>query len=146
MAEIKDGQAIMQECVNAIKAFKFNCLYPGKYASVIPTTSYNGFAGVPLPYEFDCANFSIRIAFQGRDSRYMVGKFSIEKTIAVINSMCKNRPWLCRKKEEAFMLNVPTTMDDEIFYHMTSSGSLSQGKEFACIENKKHIPRWYHNG
>ena len=77
MAEIRDGQSFRQACVNATNAYKFSCLYPGKYAFVIPTTSYNGSAGAPLPYEFDCANVSIRIAFQGGDSKYMVGAFSI---------------------------------------------------------------------
>ena len=32
MDKIRDGQTIMQACVNATKAFKFSCLYPGKYA------------------------------------------------------------------------------------------------------------------
>lgn len=92
MAEIRDDQAIMQECVNATKAFKFNCLYPRKYAFVIPTTSYNGSAGAPLPYEFDCENVSIRIAFQGGDSKYMVGAFSIIQPPIENKTGCKKKP------------------------------------------------------
>ena len=128
MAKIRDGQTIMQGCVNATKAFKFSCLYPGKYALVIPTTSYNGSVGAPLPYEFDCANVSLRIAFQGGDSNYMVGAFSIEKLRAVNNSMCKTDLGYAKKTEEVFILNVPSTGDDEIFYHMTRFGLLSQEK------------------
>jgi len=107
MAEIKDNQSIMQECVNATKHFKFNCLYPGKYAFVIPTTSYNGSVGAPLPYTFDCANVSIKITFQGGDSKYMVGAFSIETPRAVNQTLCKKRPWLCRKNRGSLYIECP---------------------------------------
>jgi hypothetical protein len=107
MAEIKDNQSVMQECVNATKDFRFNCLYPGKYAFVIPTTSYNGSVGAPLPYEFDCENVSIRIAFQGGDSTYMVGAFTIEKPRAVNHTLCKKRPWLCIKNRGSLYIECP---------------------------------------
>jgi len=107
MAEIRHGQAIMKASVNATKSFKFSCLYPGKYAFVIPTTSYNGSVGAPLPYAFDCANVSIKIAFQGGDSKYMVGAFSIEKPRAVNHTLCKIRPWLCRKKRGDLYIECP---------------------------------------
>ncbi len=107
MAKIRDNQSVMQECVNATKAFKFSCLYPGKYAFFIPTISYNGSVGAPLPYEFDCANVSIRIAFQGGDSKYMVSAFSIEKPRAVNHTLCKKRPWLCRKNRGSLYIECP---------------------------------------
>ena len=107
MAKIKDNQSDMQECVNTTKGFKFSCLYPGMYAFVIPTTSYNGSVGAPLPYEFECTNVSIRISFQGGDSKYMVGAFSIEKPRAVNKSICKKRPWLCIEKRGSLYRECP---------------------------------------
>ena len=65
--------------VNASKGFRFGCLWPGNYTFVIPTSAYNGSVGSPLPYEFDCNNLSLEIVFQGGDSAYAVGAFSIEK-------------------------------------------------------------------
>jgi hypothetical protein len=38
LAKIRAGQPIMQACVNTTGAFKFSCLYPGKYALGIPKT------------------------------------------------------------------------------------------------------------
>jgi hypothetical protein len=107
MSEIRNGQTIMQACVNATKAFKFSYLYPGKYALVIPTTSYNGSAGAPLPYEFDCANVSIRIAFQGGDSKYMVGAFSIIQPPIENKTGCKKKPLSCLKKRGSFYVECP---------------------------------------
>jgi hypothetical protein len=65
----------------------------------MPTTSYNGSKGAPLPYEIDCADVSIKIAFQGGDSKYMVGAFSIEKPRAADHTLRIIRPWLCKKKK-----------------------------------------------
>jgi hypothetical protein len=107
MAEIRNGQATMQECVNATKAFKFNCLYPGKYAFVIPTTSYNGSAGAPLPYEFDCENVSIRIAFQGGDSKYKVGAFSIIQPPIENKTGYKKNPLSCLKNRGSLYIECP---------------------------------------
>ena len=107
MAEISNGQSVKQECVNVSKAFKFNCLYPGKYAFVIPTTLYNGSVGAPLPYEFDCANISLIIAFQGGDSKYMVGAFSIIQSPVENKTGCKKNPLSCLKKRGSLYRKCP---------------------------------------
>ncbi len=107
MAKIRDNQSVMQECVNATKAFKFSCLYPGRYALVIPATSYNGSKGAPLPYEFDCANVSIRIAFQGGDSKYKVGAFSIIQPSFENKTGCKKYPLSCMKNGGSLYIKCP---------------------------------------
>jgi hypothetical protein len=56
---------------------------------------YNSLVGSPLPYEFNCPNVSIRIAFQGGDHQYSVGAFSIEKPRGRRSSECKENPILC---------------------------------------------------
>ena len=78
MEEIRTKRAIKWSLVNESHGFMFSCISPGKYAFVIPSSSYNGSVGSPLPYEFDCRNLSLRIVFQGGDSAYAVGAFSIE--------------------------------------------------------------------
>ena len=79
MREIRITQPVARAVVNDSKHFLFPCLSRGNYALVIPTSSYSGSVGSPLPYEFDCENFSLRIAFQGGDPQYAVGAFSIER-------------------------------------------------------------------
>lgn len=98
MSTIRTAQPVMQELVNESSGFQFDCLSFGKYVFVIPTTSYNGAVGSPLPYELDCRNISLRIAFQGGDSAYSVGAFSIQKTIIHGNSTCIENPFICRIK------------------------------------------------
>jgi hypothetical protein len=115
MAEISNGQSVKQACVNVSKAFKFNCLYPGKYAFVIPTSSYNGSVGSPLPYEFDCVNISLKISFQGGDPDYMVGAFSIEQPGYKNISRCRINPFLCIKKRGSLYRRCPFMDDDNIF-------------------------------
>lgn len=100
LTRIRIRQAIMQECVNATKEFKFICLYPGKYVFAIPTSSYNGSVGSPLPYEFDSENVSLNIAYQGGDSKYMVGAFSIIQPPFENNTDCENDPFLCLDKRD----------------------------------------------
>ena len=107
MAEIRHGQAIMKASVNATKSFKFSCLYPGKFAIVIPTASYNGSAGAPLPYEFDCRNVSIKIAFQGGDYRYMVGAFSIIQPSFENKTVCEDSSLPCLKKRGGLYIKCP---------------------------------------
>ena len=82
MNHIKTTQPIRSCIVNQSKGFNFNCLYPGKYAFVIHSSSYDGAVGSPLPYEFDCNNFSLRIVFQGGNYHHAVGAFSIENAPA----------------------------------------------------------------
>ena len=55
------------------------CIPPGRYAFVNPTSSYYGSVGSPLPYEWTRDNFTLKIAFQGGDPSYSVGAFSITK-------------------------------------------------------------------
>ena len=80
MGEIREPFQKTSALVNESKGFIFSCLLPGEYAFVIPTTSYNGSVGSPLPYEFDCRNLSLRIAFQGGNYSYAVGAFSIQNS------------------------------------------------------------------
>lgn len=98
MSTIRTTQPVMQELVNESSGFEFDCLSLGKYAFVIPTTSYDGAVGSPLPYEFDCQNISLGIAFQGGDSTYSVGAFSILKSSGKNHSACIENPIFCRNK------------------------------------------------
>ena len=79
MREIRITQPVSWGVVNESEGFMFSCLSYGTYALVIPSSSYRGAVGSPLPYEFDCENLSLRIAFQGGDSQYAVGAFSLER-------------------------------------------------------------------
>ena len=96
MGTIRIGYPIACTYVNESQGFAFDCLPTGMYAFVIPTASYNGLVGSPLPYEFDCLNVSIKIAFQGGDMHYAVGAFSIEKPQNLNDSDCNDNPFLCR--------------------------------------------------
>ena len=78
MDEIRTKKAIKWSLVNESNGFIFSCISPGNYAFVIPSSSYSSSVGSPLPYEFDCRNLSLRIAFQGGDNWYAVGAFSIK--------------------------------------------------------------------
>jgi hypothetical protein len=96
MSTIRKCRPSRWASVNISKGFKFDCLSFGKYVFVIPAMSYNGSIGSPLPYEFDCPNVSIKIAFQGGDMHYAVGAFSIEKPQNRSDSDCNENPFLCR--------------------------------------------------
>jgi hypothetical protein len=74
---IRKTHPVAGAVVNESRQFLFPCLAPGSYAFVIPTPFYQGSMGFPLPYEFDCQNFSLRVSFQGGDSEYAVGAFSL---------------------------------------------------------------------
>lgn len=80
MSEIKEPFQVASATVNETKGFNFSCLFPGEYAFVIPRSSFDGSVGSPLPYEFDCQNLSLRIAFQGGNYSYAVGAFSIKNS------------------------------------------------------------------
>lgn len=84
--------------VNETAGFTFSCLYQGNYAFAIPATSYNGTVGAPLPFEFDCQDLSLRIAFQGGDYQYMVGAFTIENSTLsnTTQTECTSNPLLCQ--------------------------------------------------
>jgi hypothetical protein len=96
LATIRSSQPVKREYVNTTGGFKFSCLSSGKFVLVLPTTSYNGSIGSPLPYEFDCKNFSLRIAFQGGNSQYAIGAFSIKNASAHNQSKCTENPFLCQ--------------------------------------------------
>lgn len=95
LVTIQSNQPIKREYVNTTGGFKFSCLSSGKFAFVIPTTSYYGPIGYPLPYEFDCRNFSLRIAFQGGNSQYAIGAFEIMNASAKNRSECTEYQFLC---------------------------------------------------
>ena len=107
MNTIRANQPVKQELVNQSSGFEFDCLSFGKYVFVIPTTSYNGAVGAPLPFEFDCQNISLRISFQGGDSAYSVGAFLIQKNIIYENSTCPENPFLCRDKRGSLYKECP---------------------------------------
>jgi hypothetical protein len=96
LREIRTGSPLKTGIVNESAGFKFGCVSPGKYVATIPTTSYNGSVGAPLPYEFDCNNLSLRIAFQGGDYHHAVGAFFVEDSVTRLTIMCTENPVLCR--------------------------------------------------
>jgi hypothetical protein len=96
LAEIRTSKALSWQPVNESGAFEFRCLPPGEYVFVIPTSSYKGWIGFPLPYEFDCENFSVRIVFHGGDYQYAVGAFKlIDSRIESLQKSAQS-PSLCR--------------------------------------------------
>ena len=107
MNTIKTTRPVKQELVNQTSGFQFDCLSFGEYVFVIPTTSYSGAVGSPLPYEFDCQNISLGIAFQGGDSTYSVGAFSIKKNMIHENSTCIENPIFCRNKKGSLYKECP---------------------------------------
>ena len=66
--------------------FLFTCVGAGSFAAALPVSSYHGSAGAPLPYEFDCDNFSLRIVFQGGNSDWMIGSFEIKSKMHIKNA------------------------------------------------------------
>lgn len=107
MNEIRTTQPVSQGTVNESSGFSFACLSPGKYAFVIPSSSYDGAIGFPLPYEFDCKNLSLVIAFQGGDYQYAVGAFSIEDSLADNKTVCNEIIGLCRKRRGVLYKECP---------------------------------------
>lgn len=61
MGTIRKGYPIGCTYVNKSQGFAFDCLPTGMYAFVIPTASYNGLVGSPLPYTRDCLHSRRRI-------------------------------------------------------------------------------------
>jgi hypothetical protein len=94
MVEVNKHGPIHRELINESKAFKVECLDFGNYAFVIPTSSYNGSVGSPLPYEFECLE-------------YMVGAFSIEQPIHKNKTACKKNLFFCLKKRSGLYIKCP---------------------------------------
>ena len=68
--------------VNNTKEFKFICLIPGQYIVSIPAVDYlNHTVGSPLPYEIVTDNFSVAVAYQGGNHKYLLGGFNISRVI-----------------------------------------------------------------
>jgi hypothetical protein len=96
LTEIRTIPALGWRPVNESGAFEFHCLSAGEYVFVIPTTSYNGWIGFPMPYEFDCENFSVRIVFHGGDYQYAVGAFRVIDSRVGYVEKCTDSSWICR--------------------------------------------------
>jgi hypothetical protein len=77
MDEIRTTEPVDASAINSTQQFLFPCLGYGNYTFVIPGTSYNRSVGFPLPYEFECPNVTLAIAFHGGNYYYAVGTFSI---------------------------------------------------------------------
>jgi len=95
MSKIRTAQPVSWEIVNESGGFRFNCLSHGTYAFVIGTSSYKRSVGSPLPYEFDCQNFCLRIALQVGDPGYAVGAFSIRDPAAQNRLTCTRNSLSC---------------------------------------------------
>ena len=89
MQHIRKEKPISKALVNATKEFWFPCLGYGNYVFVLNTLNYNTSIGSPLPYTYDCENFSVDIVFQGGDLSYAVGVFEIKQNIPSLKSSCK---------------------------------------------------------
>lgn len=78
MQTVRSAVPIQKGVVNDTAGFNFSCLGDGNYTTMIPSDSYlNSSVGSPLPVEFNTTNASLITAFQGGDSDYLVGAFSI---------------------------------------------------------------------
>jgi len=67
--------------VNDRAGYNFTCLDYGHYVASIPSSSYsNSSVGSPIADEFETVNSTLFFVFQGGDSKYLVGAFSINKT------------------------------------------------------------------
>jgi len=76
--EIRNIRPIAGSTVDENGEFGFVCVSLGRYAFVTPMSSYRGQVGAPLPHEFETPDYSLKVALQGGDSRYIVGAFSIQ--------------------------------------------------------------------
>ena len=85
--------------INETSGFVFRCLSVGNYVAAIPSSSFNQSVGSPLPYEFDCQNFSLSIAFHGGDSEFLVGVFFILDTSTQNKTDCGTDDLLCTRKK-----------------------------------------------
>ena len=99
MTVVRTAKPMSQTLVNETAGFLFKCLSAGKYIVVTPATSFNQSVGSPLPYEFDCRDFSLYIEFHGGDSEFLVGVFSILNTSTQNKTECGSDLLLCNKKK-----------------------------------------------
>jgi hypothetical protein len=99
MTTVRTQKPLKWTLVNETSGFVFRCLSVGNYVAVIPASSFNQSVGSPLPYEFDCQNFSLSIAFHGGDSDFLVGVFSILNTSVQNKTDGCSDPFLCTKKK-----------------------------------------------
>ena len=107
MSSARKPWPISWALVNESAGFDFPCLIPGKYVFVIKTSSFGRSVGSPLPYEFDCQNISLEIAFQGGDSQYAVGAFSIKNSSALNKSACTEDPSSCLAQKGSLYKKCP---------------------------------------
>lgn len=107
MDTIMTQEPIAVTYVNASNGFLFRCLPIGNYVASIPADSYNGSVGSPLPYEFDCPNVSLFIAFQGGNPDFAVGAFSIENTFGLNHTGCDVSTFSCKQQKGRLYKNCP---------------------------------------
>jgi len=107
MSSARKPLPISWALVNESAGFEFACLTPGKYVFVIKTSSFGRTIGPPLPYEFDCQDISLEIAFQGGDSQYAVGAFSIKNSSALNKSACTEDPSSCLAQKGSLYKKCP---------------------------------------
>ena len=107
MSSARKPYPISWALVNESGGFDFPCLIPGKYVFVIETSSFENSVGSPLPYEFDCQDISLEIAFQGGDPQYAVGAFSIRNPSALNKSSCTEDPLSCLAQKGSLYKKCP---------------------------------------
>ena len=107
MSSARKSWAISWALVNESAGFDFPCLIPGKYVFVIETSSFGHSVGPPLPYEFDCQDISLEIAFQGGDPQYAVGAFSIGNPSVLNKSSCTEDPLSCLAQKGSLYKKCP---------------------------------------
>ncbi len=102
MHYIRKAKPIAQTHVNSTREFWFPCLGYGQYIFVINAYDYNQSVGSPLPYTFDCENFSVNAILQGGNAEYVIGVFEIRSNHPRIQSACKTDfiSNLTRRKEK----------------------------------------------
>ena len=95
MTTVRTPKPLTLTPINETSGFVFRCLSAGNYVAVIPSSSFNQSVGSPLPYEFDCQNLSLSIAFHGGDSEFLVGVFTLLNTSTQNKTYCPTDDFLC---------------------------------------------------
>jgi len=90
MNYVRENRPDEKVSIHARQEFQIDCLYPGSYILAIPAKYYNKSMGAPLPFEFECPNATLKILYQGGDSSFWVGVFTLN-TPANIESITANR-------------------------------------------------------
>jgi hypothetical protein len=87
MKMVRTGVPFQVSQVNDYQKFKFDCLTSGQYVLAIPSMLYqNSTVGSPLPYETANEYLSVQVVFQGGDSGYLVGVFSINESYGLFDN------------------------------------------------------------